>query len=51
MVLPRNIVAKHLMTLCTQAGFPALALLSLCHHGSGTALEFHKITLKGMLAI
>jgi hypothetical protein len=42
MVLPRNIVAKHLVMLRTLASFPASVF---DRHGSGTALDFHKVTL------
>jgi hypothetical protein len=44
MVLPRNIVAKHLMMLRALASFPASVF---DRHGSGTALGFHKVTLRG----
>jgi len=52
-VLPRNVVAKYLMIPCTLASFPTSTLWAdtqVCpdsSHGSGTALEFHKVTLKG----
>jgi len=43
-VLPRNAVAKHLMIPCDLASFPTSVFN---RHGSGTALDFHKVTLKG----
>jgi hypothetical protein len=46
MILPRNIVAKHLMMLRTLHRFSGFGFR---HHGSGTVLDSHNVTLRGQV--